>query len=229
MNLSNIQIPKIKLSTRMIAILLALAGLFLFWFVSTKKVPVLQAEVEKYETENTTLAQTESNLANLYNNMSFYLAETKSLNNETEAILDEFPTFMYLEDKVLYVDNLLKNDLSGYDISEITYGTSTLVTEVSYGNEQTLELYQVGLTAKFNNLSYVEVKELLDYGLGEVTQRFVINSINMAYNEKTGYLSGDFSFNTYFIPGQATPYEFPEEVLNALGSSTRVNDLFGTR
>ena len=51
----------------------------------------------------------------------------------------------------------------------------------------------------------------------------------MSYNNKTGYLSGDFSFLTYFIPGQSTPYEFPQSVIDGLGNSDRVDNLFGAR
>jgi hypothetical protein len=56
-----------------------------------------------------------------------------------------------------------------------------------------------------------------------------MNTITMSYNEKSGYISGDFSFMTYFIPGQSTPYEFPQSVIDGLGNSDRVDDLFGAR
>ena len=228
MNLSDLQIPKIKISVRILAIILGIIGLAFFWWINTKKLPELEAEVAKYETENKSLSETEKNLTNLYNNMDFYLDETTRINDETEDLLSEFPTFMYLEDKILYSDTLLKTDFAGYNITEFRYGQSNYEMNVTYGNEQTLELYSVTLSGKFNDLTYMEVKEIIDYGLSS-SQRFVLNNISMAYNEKTGYLSGELSFDTYFIPGQAEPYVFPQEVIDNMGSSNRVNDLFGAR
>lgn len=230
MNLSELrlQMPKIKLSVRFLAIILIGIGIGFFWWISTKKMPELQADVSKYETENKSLAETEKNLANLYNNMDFYLDETTRINDETESLLSEFPTFMYLEDKILYTDTLLKTDFAGYNITEFRYGQSNYEMNVTYGTDKTMELYSVTLSGKFNDLTYMQVKEIIDYGLSS-SQRFVLNNISMAYNEKTGYLSGEMSFDTYFIPGQAKPYEFPMEVINGMGSSNRVNNLFGSR
>jgi hypothetical protein len=51
----------------------------------------------------------------------------------------------------------------------------------------------------------------------------------MTYSDKTGYLVGELDFTTYFIPGQPTPYEFPQHVVDGLGDSTRIDNLFGAR
>jgi hypothetical protein len=229
MKLNDIQIPTIKVSVRVVAVALAIIGLwFLFWVTGTK-IPEIHADTAKIETQNKTLSKTESSLTNLYNNMSFYVDETNRLNEDTEKILTEFPTFMYLEDKILYADTLLKTDLSGYNLSQFNYGESTYIMNVLYGaNQQMLELYSVGLSGKYTDLTYTQIKEILDYGLNS-PQRFVINQITMGYNEKSGYISGEFTFTTYFIPGQTTPYEFPKEVIDGLGNSDRIDDLFGAR
>ena len=228
MNLSNIQIPKIKISIRVIAVVIAIIGLgFLIW-ASNNKIPEIETETASLETENKSLAQTEMNLSNLYNNMAFYLEETDRLNIETEEILDEFPTFMYLEDKILYADTLLKTDFATYNISSFSYGQSNYVTSVSYGEEELMELYSVAMSGKYTDLTYTEIKDILDYGLS-ANQRFVITSLSAAYNEDSGYLNGNIDFKTYFIPGQTTPYEFPQSVVVGLGNSNRVDDLFGAR
>lgn len=231
MNLSNInfQIPKIKISIRAIAVIIGVLGLvFLYWTTQTK-IPEIETETARLETANRSLEQTEQNLAKLYNNMDFYLNETKRLNEETEVVLTEFPTFMYLEDKILYAYNLLNTDLKGYNMSNFSYGPSAYMMNVMYGtNENMLELYKVTLSGRYTDLTYSQVKEVLDYGLGS-SQRFVINNLTMLYNDQTGYISGQFSFTTYFIPGQSTPYEFPQEVIDGLGNSDRIDDLFGAR
>jgi hypothetical protein len=159
--------------------------------------------------------------------MQYYLDETARLYQETEDILTEFPTFMYLEDKILYADTLLKTDLAGYHMEEFSYGQSNFITNVAYGpNSNPMELYSVKLSGKYRDLTYTQVKELLNYGK-IAPQRFVISNLTMSYSSDSGYISGEFAFSTYFIPGQSTPYEFPEEVIIGLGNSNRVDDLFG--
>lgn len=228
--MSDIKIPKIKISIRVIAVLIALAGLLFFLHMNNSVIPEIDAKTTKLSNNIKSLESVERNLSLLYNDMTFYLDETDRLYKETEEILTEFPTFMYLEDKILYADTLLKTDLSGYNINKFSYGQSNYMMNVAYGvdGQSTMELYSVGLTASYTNLTYAQVKELLNYGL-TAPQRFVLSGITVGYSEKSGYLSGEFSFSTYFIPGQATPYEFPEDVINGLGNSDRIDDLFGSR
>lgn len=231
MNLSNIQIPKIKISIRVIAFILALIGIVFFFWTNSKKIPEIETKTAALETSNKELKEIENNLATLYNSMDFYIEETERLHVETEDILTEFPTFMYLEDKILYADTLLKTDLKGYNLSSFTYGQSQYEMNTAYGIEgetKALELYSVGLGGRYTDLTYTQIKSLLDYGL-TAPQRFVMKNLTIAYNEKTGYLTGEFAFSTYFIPGQSTPYEFPQHVIDGLGNSDRVDDLFGAR
>ena len=229
MNLSKVQIPKIKISIRVVAVIIGILGIWLLYWATNTKIPEIEAKTKKIQTENKTLTQTEKNLMTLYENMEHYLSETERLHEETEIILLEFPTFMYLEDKILYADTLVKTDLKEYNLYQFSYGQSRYIASVSYGSESLpLELYSVSLSGKFDELTYTQVKEILDYGL-TAPQRFVIESMNMAYNQKTGYLSGQFSFKTFFIPGQSTPYQFPQEVIDNLGDSDRIDDLFGAQ
>lgn len=229
-SLSDLKIPKIKISIRVIAVVIALIGLYFFFHMTNTIIPEIDAKTSKLENEISSLKVTESNLSRLYNDMTFYLDETERLYKETEEILNEFPTFMYLEDKILYADTLLKTDLNGYNINKFTYGDSTYVMNAAFGvdNASTMELYSVGLHAGYSNLTYTQIKELLNYGLNS-PQRFVMSSLNVSYSENTGYLSGEFSFSTYFIFGQSTPYEFPPDVIEGLGNSDRIDDLFGAR
>ena len=145
-----------------------------------KKVPEIEASTAKLESENKKLSKTENDLTTLYNNMPFYLEEIDRLNDETESILNEFPSFMYLEDKILYASTLLSTDLKQYNLSSFSYGSSNYVMSVSYGTEGakkgTLELYSVNLNGRYSNLTYKQVKGLLDYGLTS-DQRFVVKNI----------------------------------------------------
>jgi hypothetical protein len=84
------------------------------------------------------------------------------------------------------------------------------------------------MSGKYQDLTYAKVKDLLQYGL-DSPQRFVLSNLTVSYNEDSGYLNGEFNFNTYFIPGQPEPYEFPPYVIEGLGGSNRVDNLFGAR
>lgn len=218
---------KIKISIRVVGIIIGIIGLFVFYWMNNTKLPEMEAETTKLLNESKNLATTENQLTTLYNSMQYYLDETDRLYKETEEILTEFPTFMYLEDKILYADNLLKTDLSGYRIEEFSYGQSNFVMNVAYGpNSSPLELYSVRLQGKYVDLTYKQIKDLLNYGR-TAAQRFVTNSITMTYNADSGYITGDIAFTTYFIPGQSTPYEFPPEVIEGFQNSNRIDDLFG--
>lgn len=226
---SSIRLPKIKNGIRIVAVLIAALGLGIFWYMSNEKIPEITTKTTQLERSNESLKTQESNLRVLEDSMTYYLEETQRLTDETDELLTEFPTFMYLEDKILYAHDLLEGDLNGYNLSSFSYGESSYKSSVKYGADETmLELYSVGFSGKYQDLTYTKIKEFLDYGLSS-PQRFVIKSITMGYNEKTGYISGEFNFDTYFVPGQKTPYEFPEYVIAGLGNSNRVDNLFGAR
>lgn len=224
-----LEMPK-RIPMKLIAGLIALAAIGFFFFMNSKTIPDIEKEISRITTENESLKIKENNLATLYNSMEYYLDETDRLYRETEEILTEFPTFMYLEDKILYADTLLKEtELRFYNLSEFEYGQSKYVMNATYGtDEKMLELYSVSLTSKYVDITYAEVKKILDFGLS-AEQRFVVDQISVAYDEKSGYVSGELAFTTYFVPGQSTPYEFPPEVIEGLGNSNRIDDLFGAR
>lgn len=230
-SLSNIQIemPK-RIPMKLIAGIIAFAAIAFFFFINKSQVPEIEKEISKITTNIEMLEVKENNLATLYNSMEYYLDETDRLYKDTEEILTEFPTFMYLEDKILYADTLLKEtELRYYNLSGFEYGQSNYIMNATYGSEEKmLELYSVALSSKYIDITYAEAKKILNFGL-TADQRFVVNQITMTYDEKTGYISGELSFTTYFVPGQTTPYEFPPEVIEGLGNSNRIDDLFGAR
>ena len=228
----NFRIPKIKISLRIVAILIVIASLVLFFYMTKSVVPEIDKETQRLNALNTELDSKLERLQELADNRDYYLEETERLNLECEEILTHFPTFMYLEDKILYVDTLLKTDLSGYGISDVTYGQSKFELSTQYlkvGNTEptTVELYSVSLSGAYSGVTYKQVKELLNYA-PTAYQRLIFETINISYNEQDGYLAGQFSMVTYFIPGQPTPYEFPDSIVESLDieNSNRIDDLF---
>ena len=230
----NLRIPKIKISMRIIAVLIVIATIICFFFIHKKTIPKIEQETQRFATMNAELESKLANLQELADNRDMYIEETERLNLECEEILSHFPTFMYLEDKILYVDTLLKTDLSGYGISNVTYGQSTFEISTQYlqvGKTEptTVELYSVDLSGQYTGVTYTQVKELLNYA-PSAHQRLIFNSLNVSYNEQDGYLAGQFAMTTYFIPGQPTPYQFPDSIIDSLDidTSNRIDDLFNS-
>ena len=212
---------------RIVAVVLAIVGLGFGYWAKQSKAQEIEKETTKYVTQNKELKEREQNLMDLYNNKDLYEEKKAAFDKETEALLSQFPTYMYIEDKILYADTLQKEDLSKYNLSEIGYGESEFIMNTTYGDDQPLELYKVTLTARFDDLSYLSLRTLMDYGLNS-EQRFVVENVQASFSAATGFLTGQISFSTYFIPGQTEPYEFPQTVINDLGQFRRTDDLFGT-
>lgn len=228
MKLTSFNFPQIKHEARIVAALIALIAVGGFYYLNSNIIPKIEAETQALENKIEIDAETEKNLSQLYNDMDFYIEETERLEAETEEKLKQFPTFMYLEDKILYQEELVTDDLAEFNITECHFGDSTFVSSVSYGVEdpKTLELYSITFNGSFTDLTYPKVKELMLYG--QVSdRRFVMNNMSIGFNPESGYLNGEFSFNTFFVPGQKAPYVFPEEILNSL-SGNRIDNLFGS-
>lgn len=225
LNNGQIQIPK-----KVFGIAFAIAGIGFGYWASQVQATAINQDTSSLVSQNKELTETESNLVSLQNNSAQYVQDTEQFNKESEEILKEFPTFMFLEDKILYADELRQDEMSQFNLTELTYGNSNFVMSTSYDDTSLMELYSVGCSAKFEGLTYPQVKELINFGkTDKVSQRFVLNNIDMNYNEDTGYLNGEFSFNTYFVAGQNEPYVFDSAILELIGEERRVDDLFGTR
>ena len=212
---------------RIIAVVLAIIGLGFGYWAKQSMAQSIEKETTKYVTQNKELKTREDQLMDLYNNKEFYEEQKQKFDKETEDLLSQFPTYMYIEDKILYADTLQKEDLNKYNLTDIGYGESEFIMNTTYGEDNPLELYKVTLSARFDNLSYLSLRTLMDYGLNS-EQRFVVENVQAAYSPATGFLTGQISFSTYFIPGQTEPYEFPQTVINDLGQFRRTDDLFGT-
>ena len=207
----------------------ALGGMVGFYLLPNNAKEV-QAKTNSIVSENKQLKETESNLVSLQNNSAQYEADTATYKQEAAKILEEFPTFMFLEDKVLYADHMQKEEMGQFNLSEFSYGKSDYVMSTSYDETSLMELYRVACNADFNNLTYPAIKELINFGQTEnVSQRFVLNRLEVRFDEETGYLRGTFSFYTYFIAGQEDPYVFDPKILELIGEDRRIDDLFGAR
>lgn len=229
-DLKGMSLPKIKVSSRVVSIIVIILSALVFYWMYSTKLPEIKNETEKIKSENIPLAATEKNLNEMYANMVFYQNETTRCNNEYENAISQFPPYMYLEDKVHFVNQLRNGDFSGYGaLDELTYGESSFVSSgagesgevVSEEGGSQLELYAVPISGKFVNISYVNLKRFMTYGLTS-NRRFVLENITIHQNEDTAELTCDFTFKTFFLSGQDRPYEYS----GSSGNSGNVDNSF---
>lgn len=229
-DLKGMSLPKIKVSSRVVSIIVIILSALVFYWMYSTKLPEIKNETEKIKSENIPLAATEQNLNKMYANMVFYQNETTRCNNEYENAISQFPPYMYLEDKVHFVNQLRNGDFSGYGaLDELTYGESSFVSSgageggevVSEEGGSQLELYAVPISGKFVNISYSNLKRFMTYGLTS-NRRFVLENITIHQNEDTAELTCDFTFKTFFLSGQDRPYEYS----GSSGNSGNVDNSF---
>lgn len=224
-----------KFPKKVIGIIFGAMGLGYCYYAMQEQAATLKSQTMSIQNHISELKDTESKLTALSNNQAKYKEDTIALTEEAEQILNEFPTFMFLEDKILYADYLQNEELREYNVEETAYGDSKFVMSASYDESSLLELYSIGYSSKYNGLNYPKVKELIQHGLRDnLRNRFVLNAISISYSEETGRLNGEMSYSTYFIAGQNDPYEFSPELIKELtfrNPSDKKNplDLFGAR
>lgn len=223
-------LPEINIPKKIIGIVFALVGAGVGFYLLPQKAAEKETKTNQLISQNKELSATEENLVNLQNNSAQFAADTEAFNKESATILEDFPVFMFLEDKILYADQVTTEDMREYKLTEFAYGSSEYIMSTSYSESSLMELYSVKCTAEFANLTYPEFKTLLTFGeSNKPSQRFVLTAVEVRYDEETGYLKGEFVYSTYFIAGQEKPYEFDPAVLELLGVDRRIDDLFGAR
>lgn len=221
---------ELNIPKKFIGIACAALGGFIGFYLLPNNAKEVQARTNTLVSENKQLTETEANLVSLQNNSAQYEADTAKYKQEAAKTLEEFPTFMFLEDKVLYADHMQKEEMGRFNLSEFMYGQSDYVMSTSYDDTALMELYKVSCTAEFQDLTYPDIKELINFGKSEnVSQRFVLSSIEVRFDDETGFLRGEFSYSTYFIAGQEDPYVFDPQILELIGVDRRIDDLFGAR
>lgn len=215
-DLKGMSMPKIKVSSRIISIIVIIISALVFYWMYSTKLPEIKKETETIQNSNIPLAATEKNLNEMYANMIYYQDETVRLKAEYDNAIEQFPPYMYLEDKVHFVNELRNGDFSGYGaLEELTYGESSYVSAGTgegsvdtEGSSGQLELYAVPISGRFVNINYANLKRFMTYGLTS-SRRFVLENITIHQNDEgSSDLTCDFTFKTFFLSGQEKEYSY---------------------
>lgn len=224
-------ILEINIPKKIFGICFAAVGALVGFYMLPNKATEKETETNKLASITKELEEKEKQLVDLQERKTEFEAMTAEYNEEANQILEEFPVFMFLEDKILYADEVAQREMAEFHLTELTYGKSDYVMSTSYSEDSLMELYEVVCAAEFEGLTYPQLKELILFGQSEKSsQRFVLSMLEVRFDEETGYIDGEFRYSTYFVSGQKDRvYQFDPAVLELLGTDRRIDDLFGAR
>ena len=148
-------------------------------------------------------------------NRDQYIKDTENYKKEYEAILAEFPSEIYQENTIMYLQGI--KDEYKFRFTDVSMGEEQLFYTLGTGavGDATLDGAATGTasTAGENNFncysasfpvtysgSYQSVKDVVDY-IEKSDFRMTVDSISIAFDEETGDYTGDMSFSEYAVTG----------------------------
>lgn len=155
-------------------------------------------------------------------NREQYIKDTENYKQEYQAILDEFPSEIYQENTIMYLQGI--KDEYKFDFPSVTMGeeqlfytlgtgavgdatlgdssttTETTVTDgTAVAGSDNYNCYSANFPVTYSG-SYKDLKDVIDYIQGG-DFRMTVDSISIAFDEETGNYTGDMSFTSYAVNG----------------------------
>lgn len=217
-----------KVSKKELYMLLIFAGIaiaacsFFFGFRKiNEKTETLRIETEALESDVKKYNAVKDNI-DIYN---------VGINDSTKKIAEviaKIPSDVLPEDAFMLARELEKNDEYTFVDAVMWEDETTLYTVTSHPVDETktpivyyLNNNEVSIV---HTSSYQGIKDMIDY-IYEHKNRMALESFSVAYDEKTGLLSGSTNVNFYSILG--SDKEYKEQ--NISGVQMGTNNIFGTR
>ncbi|MBR4760269.1 MAG: hypothetical protein IK078_09010 [Lachnospiraceae bacterium] len=236
-----------------VGIILGLLGIVCIIVAYTVIWNSLGEKTDAVKVENDALQAEVDRLQDLADHKEQYINDTKTMKEEDEKIIAQFPADVKPEDEILYADETEKNSLQ-LDITAISMpGSSVIevaapsapaaeeaVTDEATGEEtgEIVEntvteseptkpsnmLYQTPVTVTVRT-AYSTLKDVLTRITKDGVNKKSVDMVNMAFSEETGNLEGTVTYNMYSLTGTDKTYESPKTPGVAVGT----NDLFDTQ
>ena len=156
-------------------------------------------------------------------NRDQYIKDTENYKKEYEAILAEFPSEIYQENTIMYLQGI--KDEYKFRFTDVSMGeeqlfytlgtgavgdatldgaaTGTYSTKASptaaVAGENNFNCYSASFPVTYSG-SYQSVKDVVDY-IEKSDFRMTVDSISIAFDEETGDYTGDMSFSEYAVTG----------------------------
>ena len=143
-------------------------------------------------------------------NRDQYIKDTENYKKEYEAILAEFPSEIYQENTIMYLQGI--KDEYKFRFTDVSMGEEQLFYTLGTGavgdatldgaataGENNFNCYSASFPVTYSG-SYQSVKDVVDY-IEKSDFRMTVDSISIAFDEETGDYTGDMSFSEYAVTG----------------------------
>jgi Tfp pilus assembly protein PilO len=204
-------------------LLIILDGLVLIFVVYRLIFSPLQDSNDSLLAQKQKLQQQVSQMNGMVSNKSSYESQTKTMQNEMKTIFDSIPSNLTSEDEILYAYDLEnKYDMS---ITSLSMPQAELAYTMNKDGKNSLDsgklLYKVPVAIACN-VSYAGIKDYLRELTNEKYSKSIDN-VSLTFDKATGYLSGTFTVNMYYLLGSDREY-VPQAVD---GVSLGTDNIFG--
>lgn len=182
-------------------------------------------EKKSIDSDRQALETRYNTLKELDNNRQHYIDETESYQKQYQAIIDEFPSELYQDNTIMYLQGV-KDDYK-FNFPSVTMGAETLFYTLGSGavgdvsvdgtsEEASTEATDVALddTAvgeSYNCYSasfpvtyegdYKDVKDVIDY-IKSGDFRMTLDEISISFDDQTGFYTGDMVITSYAVNGE---------------------------
>lgn len=169
-----------------------------------------QNKTEALEAENDTLQATVTELEDLEARQDQYLADTETMKNECNDVIQEFASGLITEDEIMYTYNMeqvVQNDVAVPSLtvgepSQIQYSGSLTVGEYELQDEG-ISMFDSASSLSFTT-SYNGLKSLVKY-IYSMPGRKSVDSISLSPSAD-GYLTGSMTLDYYYLTGTEKAY-----------------------
>lgn len=187
---------------------------------------VAPGKEERMELKNTSEAL-EAELAQVKayaDEQAYYEEETAVMQEEIDAVLAQFPSWITEETAIMYAD-MLENDTDIY-IPNISIGNSNYLYTLGEDSGETAEngvsLYGTSVVYTFT-VPYDDMKKVVRT-IQEDEERRNVETITLSYESGSGELVGNMTVNMYAVTGTGKEYVAPNVPSMMLGT----DNIFGT-
>ena len=203
-----------KILVVFLGILVVVAAFFLGYRPLNEKKATLEAE-------NASLRDTYADLSMKASNADMYTKEIKMMNTKMEEIFTHYPSYLQTENEIM--DAVAFEEITDSFIGSLTISAPVAVDILgegasAEGTEETSEaqtqesafpyqLYDVNSTITFES-GYKGMKDLIDIIANDRNKKSV-RTLSAVFDNTEGKITGNMSYDTYFIYGLDKPYVEP--------------------
>jgi hypothetical protein len=173
-------------------------------------------------------------------NRQQYIDDTAQYTADYQAILDEFPSELYQDNTIMYLQNV--KDEYDFDFPSVSMGTETLfytlgsgatgdvsVDDAASSDEVTLDddttvsaynCYSASFPVSYEG-DYKDLKDVIDY-IKNGDYRMTLDDINISFDDGEGVYTGEMTITSYAVSGEDRSTDHAD-----VNVQTGTNNIFG--